>query len=196
MKPLRLLAAAAALLALAGCQQPPPQQRLPELSFTSRPPIQLNIGRIEVVTQYQPPLRAPNIEHQMSVSPAAAMQKWAQDRLRPLGRDGAARMIVRDAKVIETRLKTDTGVTGMFKDQQAERYDASLDVVFQILDERQFMIAEAQAQATRTRGALEGISVNERERIWYEMVQQLTEEVGAQLENSMRTFMARWLMQP
>jgi hypothetical protein len=122
------------------------------------------------------------------------MQKWAQDRLRPLGREGSARLIVRDAKVVETRLKTDSGVTGMFKDQQAERYDASLDVVFQILDERQFMIAEAQAQATRTRGVLEGISVNERERIWYELVQQLTEEVGAQLENSMRTFMARWLM--
>jgi hypothetical protein len=194
MKPLRLLAAAVALLALAGCQQPPPQQRLPEMSFTSKPPIQLNIGRIEVVTQYQPPLRAPNIEHQMPVSPAAAMQRWAQDRLRPLGREGSARLIVRDAKVIETRMKTDSGVTGMFKDQQAERYDATLDVVFQILDERQFMIAEAQAQASRTRGVLEGISVNERERIWYEMVQQLTDEVGTQLENSIRTYMARWLM--
>jgi hypothetical protein len=192
--PLLRFLAVSVLLVLAGCQQPPPQQRLPELSFAGQPPIQLNIGRIEVVTQYQPPLRAPNVEHQMPVSPAAAMQRWAQDRLRPLGRDGSARLIIRDAKVTETRLKTDSGFTGMFKEQPSERYDAVLDVVFQVLDDRQFMIAEAQAQATRSRGVLEGISVNERERIWYEMVKQLSDDVGAQLDANIRIYMQRWLM--
>lgn len=43
-------------------------------------------------------------------------------------------------------MKVDTGVAGLFKKQQEARYDAALEVVFQILDERQFPQAEIVAR--------------------------------------------------
>lgn len=190
----RLMLVLAGALALTACESKPVVQKLPELSFADKRPFQLNVGQLEIVPEYVPTGRKPNIEHLMALSPEGATVRWAQDRLRPMGRSGFARVLIKDAKVVEVPLKVDTGFTGMFKDQQAERYDGSLDVAIQILDERHFPVADVIARATRSQTVAEGATLNERDRVLYELSEGLIRDIDNQMESLVRTYLSRWVM--
>lgn len=193
-RPLRLAFVLAAALALTACETQPNMQRLPEISFADKRPFKLDVGQLEIVPEYQSSNRRPNIEQSMPVSPEAATVRWAQDRLRPMGRTGFARVLIKDAKVVEVPLSTDKGFTGMFKEEQAARYDASLDVAIQILDERHFPVADVIARATRSRTVAEGLSMNERDRILFEISDALIHDIDNQMEGLIRSYMARWIL--
>ena len=185
-----------ALVLVASCSSKPVVQRLPELNFTDRPPIYLDVAQLEIVSQYQPPGRAPNYEHLMPVSPEAAAIRWAKDRLRPVGRSGSARVIIKDAAVLRTDLRTDKGVKGMFKDEQAERYDGTLEVMVEILDNRHLPIgAEVTARAARTRSLTEDVTVNERERALFDITESMARDVDTQLDGLIRSYLGKWVTQ-
>lgn len=190
----RLMLALAGALALAACESQPVVQKLPELSFADKRPYQLNVGQLEIVPEYQPTGRRPNVEHLMPLSPENATVRWAQDRLRPMGKSGFARVLIKDAKVVEVPLSTDKGFTGMFKDQQSERYDGSLDVAIQILDERHFPIADVVARATRSITVAEGATLNERDKVLFGLSEGLIRDIDTQMESLVRTYLSRWLM--
>ncbi|MGE4280355.1 MAG: hypothetical protein AB7G62_12245 [Magnetospirillum sp.] len=190
----RLMLALAGALALAACEAQPVVQKLPELSFADKRPFQLNVGQLEIVPEYQPTGRKPNVEHLMPLSPENATVRWAQDRLRPMGKSGFARVLIKDAKVVEVTLQTDTGFTGMFKDQQSERYEGSLDVAIQILDERHFPIADVVARANRTHTVAEGATLNERDKVLYDLSEGLIRDIDTQMESLVRTYLSRWVM--
>src|SRR5579859_208531 len=116
-------------LALSACSSsPPPMPRLPEMTFLHKPPIRLNIARVEVVSEYTAPTVRPNIEYDMPVSPETALRKWVQDRLKPVGKSGILRVVIHNASATETPLATDMGISGMFKKEQSARVDETLDV--------------------------------------------------------------------
>ncbi|MCA1909889.1 MAG: hypothetical protein LDL39_16170 [Magnetospirillum sp.] len=190
----RLMLVLAGALALAACEAQPVAQKLPELSFADKRPFQLNVGQLEIVPEYQPTGRKPNVEHLMPLSPENATVRWAQDRLRPMGKSGFARVLIKDAKVVEVPLSTDKGFTGMFKDQQSERYDGSLDVAIQILDERHFPIADVVARATRSHTVAEGATLNERDKVMFELSEGLIRDIDSQMESLVRTYLSRWVM--
>lgn len=194
----RKIGAAAAVLlavAVAGCEVAPPQQRLPQLTYSHLQPFRLDVGRVEVVSEYQSPMRDPHVEHVMPMSPEAAVKRWAQDRLQPLGTAGAVRVVIRDARVVEVPLQTDKGVTGLFKQQQAERYDASLDLALQVLDERNLPGAEIVARSQRSRTVPEGTTLNDRDRVWFGMVEDMMTELNGQLETLIPQYFGKHLMQ-
>ena len=182
------------MLALAACESQPVVQKLPELSFADKRPFQLNVGQLEIVPEYQPTGRKPNVEHLMPLSPENATVRWAQDRLRPMGKSGFARVLIKEAKVVEVPLSTDKGFTGMFKDQQSERYEGSLDVAIQILDERHFPIADVVARANRTHTVAEGATLNERDKVLYELSEGLIRDIDTQMESLVRSYLSRWVM--
>lgn len=190
----RLILALAGTLALAACESQPVVQKLPELSFADKRPFQFNVGQLEIVPEYQPTGRKPNVEHLMPLSPENATVRWAQDRLRPMGKSGFARVLIKEAKVVEVPLSTEKGFTGMFKDQQSERYEGSLDVAIQILDERHFPIADVVARANRTNTVAEGATLNERDKVLYELSEGLIRDIDTQMESLVRTYLSRWLM--
>lgn len=191
----RVMALSLAVLALPACQNvKPPMQKLPEISFANLRPISLDVGQLEIVSDYAPPGRAPNIEHLMPVSPGGAAERWAQDRLKPVGTTGYARVTIKDAKVVATALKVDKGVTGLFKHEQEERYDANLDVAVEILDQRHLPIgSEVVARATRSRTVPEGMTINERDRVLYEISESLARDIDQQMDGLIRSYLARWV---
>lgn len=192
-RPSRVVMALACALVLAACESKPPVQKLPEISFASKRPFSLDVGQLEIVPEYVSPGKRPNIEHMMPVSPENATVRWAQDRLRPVGRSGFARVVIKDAHVVEVPLKTDKGFTGMFKQEQAERYDGNLDVAIQILDERHLPVADVVARASRTRTVPEGVSLNERDRVLYEISEALINDINSQMEQLIPTYLNRWV---
>lgn len=194
LRPLRFAAAILAVLALAACETPPPQRRLPELSFANQAPYRLNVGRIEVVSEFQSPNRPPHIENQVPLSPEAAVKRWVQQRLAPMGTAGALRVTIKDARVVERPLQTDKSVTGFFKKEQSELYDAQLQLVIQVLDERNQPTAEIHARSARSRSVAEGTTLNDRDRIWYDMVEDMILDLNRQLDGLIPQYLGQHLM--
>ena len=130
----------------------------------------------------------------MPVSPEAATVRWAQERLRPMGRSGFARVVIKDAKVVEVPLKVDKSIGGLFKQEQSERYDAALDVAVEIRDERGMVVADVVARATRSKTVPEGASLNERDRVLHEVAESLVRDIDAQMDGLIRSYLSRWVM--
>ncbi len=190
------LAALLAPLALAACETPPSAKSAPTMSFAHQAPFNLAVAQIDVTSSYKSPLKEPNVEHLMSPvpSPEAAARIWAKDRLKAAGNgDFRAEMRILNAPVIETSLKTDKGFSGMFKKEQSARYDAALAVEIVIRDGRGMAVASAEAKATRSQTVGEEVSLNQRDQIWFEMIEALMKDINIRLEDNIRTYMASYL---
>ncbi|ARJ66769.1 hypothetical protein WV31_14355 [Magnetospirillum sp. ME-1] len=191
---IRLVVAVVAALTASACQNAkPPMQKLPEISFANLRPFQLDVGQLEIVSEFVAPGRSPHIEHLMPVSPEGAIQRWAQDRLKPVGRTGSARVVIKDAKVVEVPLSVDKGLTGAFKKEQELRYDAALNVAVQILDARGMVQGETVAQATRSKTVAEGITLNERDRVLYDISESLARDIDQQMSQLIQSYLGRWV---
>jgi hypothetical protein len=196
-RPLRHIALAAFCLGLlSACSNvAPPMQRLPEMSFRHLTPITLDVGTIEVVSEFKPPAQAPHIEYDMPVTPEDALKRWVQDRLQPIGRTGKMRVVIHDASATEVPLKTDQGFTGMFKKEQAARVKMTINVSLQMLDERQMVTAEVSGKAMRERTTTEGLKLNEHDRILYDMVEDLMKGFNSEIDDNIRSNFGPWLGQ-
>ncbi|MCE2510936.1 MAG: hypothetical protein J4G10_08245 [Alphaproteobacteria bacterium] len=181
-------------LALPGaCATPPPSDRQPELTFNHLAPIRLGVDRIEIVHAYAPPLRAPNVEHLLSTPPMDAAKRWAEERLRASVGPATARFTIRDAKVIEEKLPTTGGFLGYFTVEQGARYDATLDVLLEIIDGKGKRIAFAEAAAHYSQTVPEDASINERENYWFQLTENLLktfdQEMGAAIQSHLAGFL-------
>jgi hypothetical protein len=181
------------VLALAACAPPPPTPQFPEPSYGHLGAIRLDVARFEIVVAYEPPLAAPNVEHTFPTTPAAAAERWAQDRIQAVGDAGWARFIVHEAGVTETALERESGLKGAFTDEQSERYEGVLDVVLEIRSDRGFRDAHVEATATRTQSVSKDITVNERRTVFFEMTEALMVDLNAQLEARIREHLAKYL---
>ena len=184
------------VVALAGCQSAPPPQRFPELTYGHLGVMRLDVERIEIVNEYQAPLAPPNVDHLFSTPPERALRRWAQDRLAASGTPGRyARFVITDAKVTETNLPRTTGITGAFTKDQSQRYDLSMSAAIEIREDRgNFRTGYATASTSRSRTVREDISVNDREKVWFEMLEQAMNEINTELERQIKANMARFLV--
>ncbi len=193
-RPLRLLTVLIALSLTAACETQPPAPKLPEIGFADKTPFSLNVGQLEIVSEYKTPGRAPNVDQLMQISPEAAAVRWAKDRIKPMGRTGSVRVVIKDGSVVEVSLKTEKGFTGLFKDEPGTRYDGKLDVAIQILDERHLPVAEVVAHASHSRSLLEGITVNERDKALWDISNAMIHDIDDQMDGMIRSYFARWVM--
>jgi len=191
---------AACLGGLAACTNPPDPVRVPDLTYAHLGAIRLAVARIEIVDAYRPPLAPPNVEHRMPAAPAATLRRWAQDRLAAAGGPGsaaAARFVIRDARVTETELPRTEGLRGLFTTDQGQRYDLRMEAALEVLDAGSGasggVAGSVSALATRSRTIAENASLDERERLWFAMVEEATSALTAELERRMRQTLARYL---
>lgn len=191
---LRLKILAIAVLAgLTACTTAPPRPTYPDIRFTNEAPIRLAVSAIDVRNEYKPTFQSPHVEHLFPVPPAQAAENWAHDRLQAGGASGGAaraRFTIQDASVIETELqKKSEGISGAFKKEATERYDATLRATLEILDARGFALRTVTVKAVRSQSVIEGITPNERDQTWYDMTkalmtdfdQQMSAEISANL---------------
>ena len=129
----------------------------------------------------------------ISVSPAAVASNWGRDRLKAVGQSGVARVIVRRASVVEVPLKRTAGVKGAFTRDQSERYDAVIDMKVEIRDANGDLRVTAESTAKRSRSVSENVSLNGREKVWFEMTEAMMGDLNTSLEAQIRNHMNRWL---
>jgi hypothetical protein len=90
-------------------------------------------------------------------------------------------------------LKRTAGVKGAFTRDQSERYDAVIDMKVEIRDANGDLRVTAESTAKRSRSVSENISLNGREKVWFEMTEAMMGDLNTSLEAQIRKHMNRWL---
>jgi len=178
-------------LGLAACETPVQVQNLPDLTFSHLKPIKLNVAKIEVVSQYQSPLKPPYVEHLFPTPPVKALKQWAKDRLRAVGRTGTAQLVILNAAAVEVQLQKQTGLRAAFTKQQSQRYELTVEVRLDIVQGK--ARGNTTAHATRFSTIGEDASINARERLWFDLTEALVGNFDKAMEENIRRHMAAWL---
>lgn len=179
--------------ALAACTTPPPAPRFPQITFKHLPAFHLNAARLDIVEAYSPAPGARDVAAGMPVPPAVAAREWATDRLSPVGSAGEIVFTITDASVIEVPLKRTTGLRGVVTDDQSERYDGHLAARINISDGRGGR-GEVKAEVSRSRTVAENISLNDRDKIWFEITDAMIHDLDKELDAAVRNFLQRFLV--
>ena len=181
--------------ALSACDTPPTRAPFPKLTYSYLPPYRLAVARVEVVDQYRPPMTPPNVEQNFPVSPSGTAEEWGRDRLQAVGGNARAVYTVLRGDATETHLAGDEG-SGLFGDftiPQSERYDLNIDVRLQIIDPSGRVTATVNANATRSRTVAADATLNDRERVWFNMTEQAMSDLNASLDKSIPAYMRAYL---
>ena len=181
------------LAPLAACETTPAPRAFADLRYSHLPPIQLNAARVIVVQQYKSNTAKPHVEAEFPVEPAAVAAQWARDRLRATGATNSVRATIVNGAVVEVPLKRSTGLTGVFTNDQSERYDATLEVKIQMLAPGGRELASVASRASRSRSVPENISLAEREKIWFALTEAMMNDLNVSLEQQIREHFGPWL---
>jgi hypothetical protein len=138
-------------------------------------------------------MKAPHVEHLFPTPPQTALERWAADRLDAAGRHGIARFVIKDARGTATPLAIDKGFAGAFKKEQSVRYEASVEAVLEIVDERGFRKGFASARVSRTRTLGEDATLNERDKVWFELTEAMMADFNAEMEKNVRQYLGGFL---
>lgn len=176
---------------LASCQVTTSKQVFPELTFQHMKPLNLNIAKLEIISSYNPPMAAPNVDHLFHTPPKAALKNWAKDRLRALGKNGYAHFTIIEASVTETKLDKKKGIIGVFTKDQSERYDAVLEARLEIFDDHGLSKGFATAKVTRSVTVSEASSINQRKQTWFNLTEELIGDINAELELNISIYLTR-----
>lgn len=196
MPPIRWFALgllAAMTMTASACNVPPPQDKWPEITYQHLPQIRFDVTEVVVERVYNPPLGRPNVDHLMPNPPVVLATRWAQDRLVADGR--ANRLVFRivDASVVETELHSDSSLEDFFSVSQSERYDARLAVQVALVEDGGFTRSLVKAEAERSVTVPEDASLREREGIWFKLGEAVMNDLGGELEKSLRQHMGPYI---
>ena len=179
------------VLPLGACETPVEGRNFPQVGFSHQKPIRLDVARVEVKKTPPRALSKDNIEHELPVSLRATAERWARERLKPVGNRGVVVVSIEEASFTETRLKRTEGIKGTFTTDQSERYDAKLGMSVKISDLRGE--GSARAAGSRKQTVAEHITLAEREKVWFKMVEGLMRDVDRELEKQIRVYLRQFI---
>jgi hypothetical protein len=176
---------------LAACETQVPARRFPEISFAHQPPINLDVASIEVDKQPPAAPASGTVLYDLPVPLATVAETWANQRLKAVGQQGSATLRIEKATVVEEKLKRTEGFRGAFTTDQTERYAGELALTLTVVTGRGQGVARGSAQRART--VPEDATLAEREKLWFEMVEQLGREVDSVMEQQIRAHLSNFL---
>ena len=184
----QILLGGLALGGLAACTTTPLAPALQPISYAGKGAIRFAASRVDVVTSYAPPMRRPNLDHEVPFTPLETMQRWGRERLAAGG--GAARHLrftIATAAMTEADLPRESGMRANFTTQQDKRYDLALAAALELREDANgLVVASGEARASRFRTVAEGIPIAEREAVWHALLKQTMDDLDAELERQIR----------
>jgi hypothetical protein len=154
------------------------------------PEIRLGVAEMQVIPAYASPRRKPNAEHRMTASPQKVAVDWARAKIRAVGRQDRARVIILDASVIEVPVK---GKSGLFRRGPDRRYDAKLTISVEIRSDAGDLIGNARVTATRSQEVLKGVEGKRLQRIWRDLSEQIVSDAANELKRQMQARLGQYL---
>lgn len=157
-----------------------------EPRFQTAAPIELNVEKVNITSEFIPSFTRPNVEHLFPVSIEKAAKLWAEDRLKADGfsSNRIAEYIIKDASVTEEIEKAEEL---LHKDRL--KYRANLSVVLKITDKSNLSAAETTVNAWRELRIPIDTSIAEKERYWNDMVQKLFTAFNNQMEQNIYDYL-------
>jgi hypothetical protein len=156
------------------------------LDFTAKDPITLDVASIEVESEYVAPMKDPNVDHLITITPSDAVRLWASQRLKAGGSQGRARVVIRDASVKEKELERTTGIKGWFTKDQSEQYDGRIQVDILVEGTARGFTGSASATVARSTSVPEDVSLAERDKTMLTLVRELATDLDSQLEPAIK----------
>lgn len=104
---------------------PPPQVVVSETGFQSMP---LNARRLEIIENWQMPIKAPYIGHLQQSYPSNLISRWASRVLTPAGGSGELILDISRAAVTKEKLPLKVGIANALTDQQDSRIRVEFEV--------------------------------------------------------------------
>ena len=179
------------LVGLAGCSEY--RQTTPELTFAHLPPIVLNVREAQIDPRYRSPGTPPHIEQTVKQTPEAALITWARQRLRSDGAQNIARFTILNAPLTAEPLRKSSGVAGTLKSEPEQRWTVTVEAQLEILDESGSRLDGYTAKVTRTRTLPEGLTYDERDRFWYDLLSATMSDFDSEMASGIRQYAAQWL---
>jgi hypothetical protein len=176
---------------LAGCTEYP--RPVPELTFAHSSPILLNVREAQIDSRYRSPGTAPNIEQTVNPTPEAALIKWAQQRLRAVGTENIARFTILNAPLTAERLPKSSGLAGVFSSEPEQRWTVTVEAQLEILDASGGRLDGYIAKVTRTQDLPRGLTYEERNLFWHDLLSATMSEFEAQMSTGLRQYLSKWL---
>lgn len=183
MSVFRLCVIISTLFIFSACQNTPSTPRYLPYTIGKSEPVNLNVSEISFIDEYQPPFVPPNVEHTFPIKPYDAIHKLVEDRIHTTPHASAIlKVTILDSSVIEKNLKTTPGIRGVFTNDQSEKYQGSIDVLFEIY-ERGFLLPRAKftVQLSRSGTIDERASYKDRQDFFYDLTKGMIEQLNSQM---------------
>ena len=199
MKRRTFICAIAGLMLSACTTDQPVPGPIVQVGFQHLAGIQLNVGNVNIASEYKSPLKAPNVEHLFATSPEHALLDWAQTRLKAVGfadNTAQAHFVVEDAHVLETVLKKTKGLKGMFTYEPTSRFDARVVARLEISGGADQNSGQVSVTSMRSVEVSENATLAEREQAWMVLVESIMADFNAQMDTQIQAYLALWLTSP
>lgn len=149
--------------------------RYSEPRFQTTAPIELDVEKVEVTSEFVPSFTRPNVEHLFPVSIEKTAKMWAKDRLKADGfqSNRVAEFIIKEASVTEEVEKSEE-----LLQKDRIKYRANLSVILKIDG------AENAVNAWREMRMPVDTGIAEKEKQWSKMVENLFDEFDKEMEKS------------
>ena len=168
---------------LAACSSAPPAPSFAPITFTDSAAMRVNAPSIAIQEEFVSPLAPPHVEYEMPVRPVELVRAWVRDRLRPIGSNGTFRVIIKDASVVAEKLATKGGIEGALTTQQGTNLIAKISVELDYESPEQ-AVATTTVNIYRTQTLAEDLSINDRDKAYYQLAKDLAADLNKQLESN------------
>ncbi|MFV3073860.1 hypothetical protein [Niveispirillum fermenti] len=159
------------------------------VDFTTREPIVLDVASIEVESPYVPPMKPPNVDHLIPLTPSDSVRLWATSRLKAGGPQGRARVIIHDASVKEEDLDRTKGIRGWFTKDQSQKYAGKVQVEVVVEGTSRGYNGSVSATVARATTVAEDVTLAGREKTMLGLVRDLAADMDTELDKSIRANM-------
>lgn len=186
MNAMRAAVAALATGLVVACASGYETFRPPPLDFSERAPLRLAVDRVDVQSAHRPRDTAPYVDNLMPVKPEDAIRQMLETRLVATGGPGSIQAVILDASVKEEELETQGGVRGFFTTEPAARLEGRFQVQVDRLSPAGEVMKSVSTAVTRTASIPEDVGYAERQRIGYELVRDLVQDLDEGLTTNVR----------
>ncbi len=181
-------------VALTACETPDPAPQYPDITFGHLAPIKLDVGAVDYIQAYVPLAKSPNVEHLFPIRISQVARRWADERIEPVGViSRIARITLLNATVIGSALETTPGVKGAFTIDQAARYDATVEILIEIINSQGVVEGRARAIAQRATTAPENITLNDRDQLWFELTEAVMADLDREMEATIKKYLGKYV---
>lgn len=180
---------AAMCLALTACVTTPMPIHHQPLDYTALPITPLDIAEIMVINDASPTPLTSELGQQFGRTPEDAIREWVGRRIQAAGTQGSYTVVLKDANIVSTPLPTSKGVKGYFKREQAERWDAYLNVMIAIEGSSQMLPpAEITINARASQTLPQDASAEERHQTYESILNNLIRSFDGEAKKQMDTY--------